>query len=85
MEKIVNFLKILIHSSIYLSIGAGIVSIATGIISNLLIENDMFYLFFIPFSASFFVYNFNRITDKKEDLINIPERVYFIKKHCYWY
>jgi len=76
-----NLLEFLIYSNVYLAIGAGIVSLSTAFIFNFLTQSDIFNLFFIPFSASFFIYNLNRFTDRNEDNINVPERTRFIEKN----
>ncbi|MEM5772454.1 MAG: hypothetical protein QXO65_02980, partial [Candidatus Aenigmatarchaeota archaeon] len=73
-----NFLKFLVNSNVYLAIGAGINAIVVAFLLNMPI---LLEIFFIPFSGSFFIYNLNRISDIKEDTLNLPERVNFIKKY----
>src|SRR4030042_1939975 len=71
-------LEFLVYSNIYLSFGAAIVALAT----IFLMEKQVVWeLLFIPFSGSFLIYNFNRLTDSNEDQINIPERHIFIQKY----
>ncbi len=73
-----RILEFLVYSNIYLSFGAAIVALAT----IFLMEKQVVWeLLFIPFSGSFLIYNFNRLTDSNEDQINIPERHIFIQKY----
>lgn len=74
MKKTLEFL---VYSNIYLSIGASIVALATIILMG---HEIVWSLLFIPFSATLLIYNFNRLTDSHEDIINIPERANFIRK-----
>ena len=78
MKTVRRILEFLVYSNIYLSLGAAIVALATIFLMKKPIVWD---LLFIPFSASFLVYNLNRLTDSSEDSINIPERHIFIQKY----
>ncbi|MBD3360186.1 hypothetical protein GF366_00115, partial [Candidatus Peregrinibacteria bacterium] len=74
MRKLLNFL---VYSNLYLAFGAGIVALATAF----LLGKPMNWIYvFIPFSASFLIYNYNRTTDSKEDMVNVPERTIFVER-----
>lgn len=70
-------LQTLVYSNIYLALGAAIVAISTIFISKYPL---VWYLPLIPFSGSFLVYNLNRLTDIKEDIINVYNRALFTQK-----
>jgi 4-hydroxybenzoate polyprenyltransferase len=72
--KDLNLLDILIYGSIYLSLGAAATMYASCLLLGLPPAPE---LLFIAFSSTFAIYNFNRLTDKKEDIINHPERYKF--------
>jgi 4-hydroxybenzoate polyprenyltransferase len=72
--KDLNLLDILIYGSIYLSLGAAATMYASCLLLGLPPSPE---LMFIAFSSTFAIYNFNRLTDKKEDVINHPERYKF--------
>jgi len=75
MRKLINSG---IHSNIYLSIGA----LSLAYVSFVLLKMSFRWEpLFIAFSGTFFLYNLNRLTDKKEDEINYPERSKFVKKY----
>jgi 4-hydroxybenzoate polyprenyltransferase len=76
--KDLNVLDILIYGSVYLSLGAAATMYASCILLGL---NPQTELLFIAFSSTFAVYNFNRLTDKKEDIINHPKRYKFHMKY----
>jgi len=75
MKKTIKFL---IHSNIYLSIGALSTTYMCFVILN---KNIRWEPLLISSIGTFFLYNLNRLTDKKEDEVNYPERLEFIKKH----
>jgi len=70
-------LQTLVYSNIYLALGAAIIAVSTIFISKYPL---VWYLPIIPFSGSFLIYNLNRFTDIKEDIINVYNRVLFIQK-----
>lgn len=72
-----RLLEFLVYSNAYLAIGAGTVALATAFLMGQAMD---WKLFFIPFSATLLIYNFNRFTDSHEDIINIPERVQFSRR-----
>lgn len=75
MNKLLEFL---VHSNIYLSLGAASVAY----MSMVLFEAPvLFEPIFISFAVTFFLYNLNRKTDLEEDRINYPERVEFVNKN----
>ncbi|MBC8053655.1 MAG: UbiA family prenyltransferase [Sphingobacteriaceae bacterium] len=74
-----NFIiNILVHSNVFIALLAFSISY----IGNILIgkEPDII-LMLIAFSVMFFIYTINRFSDLKEDIINAPNRVYFIYKY----
>ncbi|MEM5797982.1 MAG: UbiA family prenyltransferase [Candidatus Aenigmatarchaeota archaeon] len=75
MNKLVEFL---VHSNIYLAIGAGLVAIMIIILLQMPFRWEPI---FIAFCGTFFLYNLNRITDIKEDRINYPSRTRFTEKY----
>jgi 4-hydroxybenzoate polyprenyltransferase len=75
MKKIVDFL---IHSNIYLSLGASSLAYISCKLLGLGLRVEPLL---ITFSTTFFLYNLNRKTDIKEDIINYPERVKFLSKY----
>ncbi len=74
-------LRFLVHSNIYLSFGASVVAWLTLFVMQLPFEPA---LLFIPFAGGMFIYNLNRHTDDKEDIINVPERRRFISEHGFY-
>ena len=76
--KDLNLLDIIIYGSIYLSLGAAATMYASCLLLGLPPSPA---LMFIAFSSTFAIYNFNRLTDKKEDVINHPERYKFNIKY----
>ena len=73
-----GLLEFLTYSNVYLAIGAGLVSLTTSI---LVFSTFRWELFYIPFSAGFLIYNFNRFTDLSEDTLNVPKRALFTRKY----
>lgn len=73
-----KFIDFIIHSNVYLSLGALSFAFISLIILNLSLR---FEPLLIPFSTTFFLYNLNRKTDKKEDSINYPARMQFLSKY----
>jgi len=80
-SKIRSFLILLAYSNLLLSIGAALAAFAAAVILNLFASEFSFIPLLIIFFITFSIYNFNRKTDLKEDKVNHPERVDFIKKH----
>lgn len=73
--KIFDFL---VHSSIYLAISSAFLVYASCFLLN---KEPKFELMLIMFLSVYSAYNFTRITDRKEDEINVPERVSTFKKY----
>jgi 4-hydroxybenzoate polyprenyltransferase len=80
-KSIKSFLILLAYSNILLAIGASLAAFTACVILNFFGPNFSFIPLLIIFLITFSIYNFNRKTDLKEDKINHPERVNFIKKH----
>ena len=74
MKKIIKYF---IHSNLYISIAALSLAFVCEVLLNI---NLLWEPLFISFASTFFIYNINRITDKKEDIINYPERSEFVSK-----
>ncbi|MEM5812439.1 MAG: UbiA family prenyltransferase [Candidatus Aenigmatarchaeota archaeon] len=74
MRKLLEFLC---YSNLYLAFGAAITTLCTLFMAGYPLLWD---LVFIPFSASFLIYNLNRFTDIHEDSINLPNRTSFVRK-----
>lgn len=77
-EFIKNFLNTLAFTSGFVALTGVSLIYAASVFYELPISET---LIFIVFLLVFSVYNLNRKTDIKEDLVNYPERIYFIKKH----
>jgi 4-hydroxybenzoate polyprenyltransferase len=75
--NLIIVLQTLVYSNTYLSLGAAIVALSTIFISGYPL---IWYVLFIPFSLNFLIYNFNRLTDLKEDRINVYGRTVFTQK-----
>jgi len=73
--KILDFL---VHGSIYQALGAALLVYTSCLLLN---KEPNLELIIIMFLAVYSIYNFSRITDRKEDEINVPERVSTFKKY----
>lgn len=78
MRNTFHLINFLIHSNIYLALGSLCLSFLSMVLLNF---QPKYEPLIIVFSTTLFLYNFNRKTDIKEDLINYPERVNFLKKY----
>ncbi|MBT9549047.1 MAG: UbiA family prenyltransferase [Candidatus Sericytochromatia bacterium] len=67
----------MVHGNIFISFSAMSIAYLT---SSLLNKNLSFQLALACFSIMFLVYTSNRFSDLKEDEINSPNRVYFVRK-----
>ena len=77
-----SFLIWLAYSNLLLAIGASLAAFAACVILDFFALPGFSYIpLLIIFLITFSIYNFNRKTDLREDKINHPERVNFIKKH----
>ena len=85
MNKMTNAIRsfsiLLAYSNILLAIGAALAAFTACVILNLFGPNFSFIPLVIILFITFSIYNFNRKTDLKEDKVNHPDRVNFIKKH----
>ncbi len=75
LGSVVHFV---VFSNIYLSFGASAVAWVTIFVAGLPFD---LALVFIPFAGGMFIYNLNRQTDMKEDVINVPDRVKFFERY----
>lgn len=73
-----NFLNILSFTSVFVAFTGVSLIFSTSLLFNFPIS---FELLLITFLIVFSVYNLNRKTDTKEDTLNYPERVSFIRRH----
>lgn len=73
--KIFDFL---VHSSIYLALSSAFLVYASCFLLN---KDPKFELMLIMFLSVYSIYSFSKITDRKEDEINFPERVSTFKKY----
>lgn len=67
-----------VHSNIFISVSATSVAVTTILLSDLRLEA---LPLFIVFTATFFVYSLNRITDIAEDKQNVPGRAEFTERY----
>jgi 4-hydroxybenzoate polyprenyltransferase len=79
-SSIRSFLVLLAHTNLLLAIGAFLATFSAFVTLQLPFSMD-FTPMIIVFLITFSIYNFNRRTDLKEDHINHPDRVRFIRKH----
>ena len=74
--QVKRFVSFLMVSSIFLSINSSLKLYFSFLLFDL---NPVPNFIFATFFATFSVYSLNRLTDKEEDAINMPERVAYIK------
>lgn len=76
ISKTKEIFSLLFVSSFFLSFNSSLKLY----LSFLLFEIDpIFYLIIATFFVTFSVYSLNRLTDKEEDSINMPERIKYVK------
>ncbi|MBN1860305.1 MAG: UbiA family prenyltransferase [Candidatus Thermoplasmatota archaeon] len=76
--KTSRFFFFLIHSNIYLAVGASSLVLMTMLMLNVRLRWEPM---FIAFCGTFFLYTLNRKTDTNEDTINYPERITFLNEN----
>jgi len=74
LSKVIEFF---VHSNIFISVSATSVAVTTVLLADLRPEP---LPLFIVFTATFFVYSLNRITDIAEDRQNVPSRAEFTER-----
>lgn len=80
-NSVKSFFIFLAYSNLLLAIGASLAAFTACVIFDFFGPNFSYIPLLIIFLITFSIYNFNRKTDLKEDKINHPERVDFIRKH----
>jgi 4-hydroxybenzoate polyprenyltransferase len=75
LKKIIT---IAVYSNAFLAVGSSCVAFVTMFLLGFPIEP---VLLFIPFAGTMFIYNMNRHTDEKEDMVNVPDRTNFVNKN----
>jgi len=73
-----KFVSLLIISSIFIAINASLLAYFSFLLYKIRVN---FSLLLASFLLTFTVYNLNKLTDIKEDLVNVPERAGFIEKN----
>ena len=73
-----KFVSLLIISSIFIAINASLLAYFSFLLYKIRVN---FSLLLTSYLLTFTVYNLNKLTDIKEDLVNVPERAGFIEKN----
>jgi len=77
-RKVTRIAKWLLHSNLFLGIGLGAMTAAAILLLRLPFNP---VLPFISFSGCMMIYSLNRLSDRQEDRISLPERYEFIRYH----
>jgi 4-hydroxybenzoate polyprenyltransferase len=77
-KSIEKFLDFLVYSNIYLAFGATCFAYTAFLFFE---ATPDLYILLIVFLLTFSMYNINRLTDIKEDTINVPKRAHLINKY----
>lgn len=77
-EKISSFISTLIYSNIIISVAGSTLTLLTLLLLGYPVKLS---LLLVVFSGTLFIYTLNRFTDLREDIINLPGRVEFIRKY----
>ncbi len=77
-EIFIKLLNFLVYSNVYLAVGATCLALMSFLFFNV---NPDVGILLIVFLLTLSMYNINRLTDVREDVVNLPDRSYAIKKH----